>query len=78
MHLEYVKKAAKFKLNPRCFPLIEIMLTSFSNYIVDKYEVYFVTFAFLWLFKDRAAVHSVCLKKLSILSACRKLFCFML
>lgn len=78
MHLEYVKKAAKCRLNLHCFPLIAIMMTSFSNYIVDKYEVYFVTFAFLWLFKDRAAVHSVCFKKLNILSACRELFCSML
>jgi len=44
MHLEYVKKAAKCRPKLHCFPLIAIMMTSFSNYIVDKYQVYFAYF----------------------------------
>jgi hypothetical protein len=80
LHWEYVKKAAKCRIIVHCFPLIAIMMTSLTNYIVGKYQVYFACFRvfFFSLLKDRAVILTVYLKTLNLLSVCRELFCFML
>jgi hypothetical protein len=74
MHLEYVKKAAKCKLTLHYFSFIAIMITSFTNYIVSMYQVYFAYFCV----SMTAAILTVCLKTLNLSSDCREIFCCML